>query len=200
MKKNVLGGICVLLLAMIQSEVSAQEVEENQEPIIFDRNESKAKFEERKEQIQQKVEEKRLEIKESVSQMQGERRIKLHEQAQERVFTAIDKVLSRFEAVTVRYDGLTIRIQSRIDKMNQDGLDTSSALQLFIIAQENLDNSVADIAVAREKIKNMLQEESSKETLKALVLDLKTSLRTTHVSYIETVKALKEISLDSEEI
>jgi hypothetical protein len=206
MKKT---AVAALVFALTLTTVWAQEdevVRPKGERIVQKREDIQRSFEEKRDGMQEKISEKRIELQEKREELkvnreerQAERRIKLEERAKERVSKITDRVLARFEAFVVRYEGFADRIQSRIDKLEEKGVETSEMKDLLNKAEDSLSDTVAVIAASKDEIRDLVEGESSKEEIRAIVSEAKVSLKGTHAAFVEAVKSLKASDKDVEE-
>ncbi len=193
----VIALVCALTASTALAEESATST--RGEKFGQKRDEIRTSFKEKKDEMKTQIQEKRAEIKTNIEERKGERKVRLEERAKERVSKILERVFGRFEAFVVRYEGFATRIQSRIDKLDEKGVDTSEMKSLLKTAEESLDDSVAEIAAAKDELEALVAGESSKEAIRAIVGDTKASLKETHMAFVATVKALKASDKNDED-
>lgn len=205
MKKT---AVAAMVFALALTTVSAQEDESGKsraDRVVQKRDEIRQSFEEKREGMEDRILEKRTELQEKREEMkanrderQAERRVRLEESAKERVTKVVERVFGRFEAFVARYEGFAGRIQSRIDKLDEKGVDTDEMQNLLDKAEDSLEDTVAVIAASKDEIKDLVEGESSKEEIRAIVSEAKVSLKKTHTAFVEAVKSLKVADKDLE--
>ncbi len=145
--------------------------------------------EEQKNTIKANIEAKREAVQEAVK----ERREAVAKQVLERLEKFISTVVTRFESAVERLDTLSARIQSRIDKLAEAGIDVSES-------QKSLDEAKTKIQLAKDevaKIKPKADEVVGGDAralypeLKEVVGKAKEAIKEAHSALIEVVKGLK---------
>ncbi len=190
----IIALVCALTASTAWAEESATST--RGEKFGQKRDEIRASFKEKKDEVKTQIQEKRAEIKTNIEERKGEKKIKLEERAKDRVTKILERVFGRFEAFVARYEGFATRIQSRIDKLDEKGVDTSEMKALLNTAEESLEDSVAEIAAAKDELDALVAGESSKEAIRAIVGEAKASLKETHAAFVAAVKSLKASDTD----
>ncbi len=140
---------------------------------------------ENREEIREQIDERRAEIQENMT----ERRAALQEQAQKRIVNLAANLSNRLDAVTTRLDNITHRLESRIQKLNEQNIDTTAAaaelenahasIDAAILALSNIDSLVND-AVGSENPREAWQTtKTTYMTIREHVMDARDSLRAT---------------------
>jgi hypothetical protein len=193
-------------LALAQSEETNGEEEVPSESVeTADTNEGA----ETRENVQENIEarqEERQENQEAREQAQLERqetrRANLDEQAKQRITNLAALMSNRIEAAIARMINITTRLDSRIQKMSDQGLDVTEAESALTSANlsleeaglsiDNIDQRVS-LAVGSESVRTAWQE------VKALFVEVRDQLKTAQLELRNTVSALKSApTMDSE--
>lgn len=185
------------------TSVDTMEIRAEQKERLQTRHEELA---ENRQTVRSEMEEKRRElIEERESRIEerqeqrDERRQELEERAKERIEAHIEKLVARFEAAIERLVGLSIRIESRIEKFSENGADTSRAETSLEMAKAKIreaQNSLASAAVLSIEI---LEGETPGEALTRARREFenaKQAVKDAHSALINAVEALK-ISADA---
>lgn len=153
-------------------------IEERSENREEQRNTIKANIEARKEEVKNAVQERREAVEQKVLG---------------RLEKFVSTIVTRFESATGRLETLSARIKSRIDKLNEAGIDTTDSQKLLDEANAKILLAKAEVA----KIKPKADEVVSGDTralypeLKEVVNTAKEAIKEAHSALIEVVKSLK---------
>ncbi len=154
-----------------------------------EREQEREKQEGERNTIKQNIEAKKEALQESVKA----RKEVVEKQVLERLQKFVDTIVVRFESATERLGTLSARIQSRIDKLTEAGIDAKES-------QKALDEAKAKIQLAKEavaKIKPKADEVIAGDAralypeLKEVVNNAKEAIKEAHASLVEVVKELK---------
>lgn len=203
-------ALIALMMVLTVTTVFAQEEGGRGEKFKQRRDEIRATFEQKKEDLRGTITEKREALRQKFAERCGTddattdekclaKKKRFDDMAKERVTKLTSRVFGRFEAFVARYEGFADRIQSRIDKLKEQGADTDEMQDLLDAAEKSLEDSVADIAAVKESVEDIVEDESSKGEIRALVNEAKESLKETHKAFVEAVKALKAAGKDKPE-
>lgn len=132
----------------------------------------------RKEAIKQAVEEKREEIAEKVK---------------ERLAEHISKVIERHNAALTRLENVARRIESRITKMEAEGVDVAKSKELLATAKMKITEASVSIAAVKPKADQVLAGDirTLYPELKDLISVAKEDLKEAHAALIDVIKNLK---------
>lgn len=125
-----------------------------------------------------------------------ERNVKLKNQRKDRIFRFLNNVKRKMYAATSRLEKLSTRIESRIVKLEKDGLDMAAARQLLKIARDNIKSSVENIKVAVENAQEILSTNTnaSRDSFSNVISELtkaKKSLQNAYKSLVEVIRIMK---------
>ena len=141
--------------------------------------------------LKDKVEAKREDIKERMEA----KREDIKDKAKGIFSDFSKKVIERFNAAIERLDKISGRIESRIGKLEAEGVDESNAKGLLVIAKAKLDIarvSVANISIA---VNNAITASSTLKmnypAVKNVVEKAKADLKNAHRALIDVVKNIK---------
>jgi hypothetical protein len=175
--------------------------EEQKLSLPQNREEIKQKIEEKKSEVQNKIEEKRAEIKGQIQQVAEEQKTEVQIFAQERILKILQQIFEKFDAVLVKFDGISERIDIRISKNEENGLDMTKQKELLAAAKENILQSTALVAATKIELDTLIKSATfSKEQIKKSVDVCKESLKTTQKSLVDVIESLKlvgDISSDN---
>jgi hypothetical protein len=189
--------IIIFLLCIFPLCTSAQE--ENL-TIPQKHEEIKQKIEEKINNLQTQIEEKRVEIKEQIRSTQEDQQTKLQILAQERVSKIITQIFEQFEAMIVKFDGIILRVENRISKLDEENIDTTQSKELLLESKEKLEEATALIAATKLELQTMLLSEISKEQIKTSIVLCKDSLKEVKQSLVHVINSIKivgDLSLDT---
>lgn len=162
------------------------------------RDEIKQKIEEKKFELQDEIKEKQVEIKNKIASSSEEQKIKLQIFAQERVLNILVQIFEQFEAVLVKFDGIVIRIDARITKLDESNFDTTEQKELLKIAKQNIQDSTALVAATKLELQSLVTDEISKNQIKSSIQACKDSLKKSHQSLVDVVESLKKYPQDEQ--
>jgi hypothetical protein len=145
--------------------------------------------------------EAREERAENRAEIREDARIRLSENLQNRIINLTENVTNRLSAVVARYENISARIDTRIEKLNTAGVDTT-------VAEERLNEAKTLIADAGSKIESLtsigqaLSGETPRESfaqVRTEILEIRATLRSAHQALLDTVSLLKEAVMQSEQ-
>lgn len=190
----------LIIFFAINNVAFAQENEKNLLPIPQKREEIKQYIEEKKSELQPQIQEKRQEIKDQIEIQGQEQKTKLQILAQERVLKIISYIFEQFDAILVKFDGITLRIDTRITKLKEQGIPTKDLEDLVLKAKLKVQNSNALIAASKIELQTSITTETSKESIKSTIESCKVSLKEAQASLVGVIDALKIIENVDEEL
>lgn len=151
------------------------------------------KIEDKREQLGDKKEqmgEKREELKEKMAEKRGEMR----EKAEERIKKHGELMSKRFQATIERLEKLVTRIESRIAKISSEGGTTSEAKTHVANAKAKITSAKANIAKLPASLETALGQENLKgsfEESKSLAQAIKEDLKSAHAELVKAITQLK---------
>ncbi|MEN9921444.1 MAG: hypothetical protein RLZZ517_422 [Candidatus Parcubacteria bacterium] len=194
MKYIYIPAVFFLMFSFVSAEEQKLSLPQNREEI-------KQKIEEKKSEVQNKIEEKRAEIKGQIQQVAEEQKTEVQIFAQERILKILQQIFEKFDAVLVKFDGISERIDIRISKNEENGLDMTKQKELLAAAKENILQSTALVAATKIELDTLIKSATfSKEQIKKSVDVCKESLKTTQKSLVDVIESLKlvgDISSDN---
>jgi len=182
----------------LSAVVFAQEIDAPL-PLLQKREEIKQHIEQKQIELHPQIQEKRQEIQNQV-ETEGEQKTKLQILAQERVLKIVSLVFEQLEAVLVKFDGIVVRIEARIAKLNEQGTSTTKTEQLLLEAKTQIEDSTALIAATKIELQTSIMTETSKEDIKKSIEACKTSLKETQQVLIDVIVSLKNLGNSDEEL
>ncbi|MDP3965366.1 MAG: hypothetical protein Q8Q13_01035 [bacterium] len=108
----------------------------------------------------------------------------IRDQKKERARQHIGKIEQRYAIVIRQFDGLVARIQSRIDKMTANGIDTANVESALALAQ----TAIAQVKTDAQALADLVKQVNSGDEAKALRAQIEVAVRTVNGS----VKAAHE--------
>jgi hypothetical protein len=188
MKKYI--ALYILMFCLSTGFVYAQELPNSNLPVQT-RDEIQEKIFQKRIELETRIQEKQIEIKNKIQQDLETQKIRLPFSAQGRVLVVLEKIFNRFDAVIVKYYGLTSRIESRIQKMKNEGVDTVKAENLLLIAKTKLDDSSSYAIASREELKKVIQQDSSKEIVQTTINQITNDLKESYDALLNVIVELK---------
>jgi len=197
MRKFILLGLSIFILTGVFVYAQEDETEENPPArMIQNREEIRDRMQEKREEMRGEISEKREEVRQTITERKEARKVQLQANAQERVLKITGKIFERFDAVLIKFDGITQRIESRITKLEEEGSDMTEARSALEDAQSNATETTALILATKEEIELLVSDESSKEGIRTLMTQVKVSLQETKKSFLKII-SLIETSKDN---
>lgn len=135
----------------------------------------------------------RAQIEERVSAKE-ERIEKEAVQRKERINKFLNNINRKMDAAIDRLDTLLGRIESRIVKFEERGIDMTEVRQHLEIANNNIRSAVESISTADANAREALAGDPSRDTFGNVVSELngtKESLRSAHASLVKAISAMK---------
>lgn len=139
--------------------------------------------------------ETRASSSEARQEAREERRAALAERAQERITNLAANISNRMEAAIGRLEQITSRIESRIEILNNAGIDTTEAELHVADAKEALYAAAAVLSDIDVQVAAFIGSESPRtewQAVRATYQSAKEYIRTAHASLRAAVAALKE--------
>ena len=135
------------------------------------------------------------EARAEVQAQQAERRTQLNERARERITNLAANISNRMDAAAARMQNITTRLESRINKLEASGLDTTEAAIALASAQRSIDAAVTALARIDITVQNAVTAEDPKAAwveVRAAYTAIREQLRTANTELRASVQALKD--------
>lgn len=116
-------------------------------------------------------------------------RVSLQTRAQDRIIKLAANISNRFDATIGRFTHIATRLESRIAKMNGDGIDTSAATTELQTAQEALNKAIEGMS----DIDTVVYEAVTSESPRATWPTVRASLRAVHTELLSTHQSLRNV-------
>lgn len=162
---------------------------------IGSRDNGPERSESRIEDRQERLENRKVEIQERME----DRGVHLDERKQDRIKNFIEIIFNRFTAATERLDGLSERIQNRIDKFEERGVDVTEPQNLLDEATVLIDSLISDIRSVKDDLGASLEENPSREEIREVITGLKDKLKEAHATLVESIRSLKSLGNNGRE-
>lgn len=192
--------ICALIFSLLTSFAFAQEQAKPLSSLPQKKEEIKLHIDGKKEELKIQIEEKRVEIKNQFDLQKNGTTTRLQFFAQERVTKIVSLIFQQFEAVLVKFDGITLRLQARIQKLNDQGISTTVSETLLLNAQSKIQESTTLIVATKLELESAIAGEISKEQIKNSIDACKTSLKETQEALIDVINSLKQLDGSEEDL
>lgn len=152
----------------------------------------KDEFREKKEGIKGEIEARKEEIKAKVE----ERREAVAEKVKERLDKFMQNVIERFSAAQDRLEELANRIDSRLQKMEAEGVNVSSQKTKLAEAKAKIAALGTSIATLETKSKEVVSGDTRAlyPELKTSVEGVKAEIKAAHASLVDIVESMKGMS------
>lgn len=154
------------------------------------------KPEERKEAVRAHMEERKesfLEKKAAFASTTMERREKVAAKFTEVVTARFEHATKLLGAMVLRLTGIADRIDTRIDTLAAEGIDTANAENALALARTEIDAAEAAVAGLSDALAEALVSNTPRESLQAthtLIKETKTAIRTAHEALKKAAAAL----------
>jgi chromosome segregation ATPase len=141
--------------------------------------------------LKEKVEAKRDEVKNKIEERKDDAR----ERIETRFAKFMAKVVERLNAAAGRFDKITLRIESRLTKLEDEGADESKARALLITAKQKLD--IARISInnvniaASSTISASTTLKMNYPAIKNVVEKAKDDLKATQAALVDVIRNIK---------
>ena len=155
------------------------------------RVEIQQKIDEKKLILESQIQQKRLEIKEKIDALTPEQKPQFQIFAQEKTLKVISQIFERFEAVLVKFDGIILRTEAKITVLEEAGQDTLIAKELLETAKQDLASSTVLIAASKLELQDSVSKGITKDQIKIIVDLCKESLKNTQQTLMLVVENLK---------
>lgn len=148
--------------------------------------------------LKERLEAQKENLKENIEnrkEKMSEKRDELQERIRSRFTEFMNRVIKRFNAASERLDKIVARIESRLTKLESEGVDESKARSLLADAKLKLTvakTSIANISVTASSTAAATTTIKLKyPAVKDAVEKAKTDLKAAHAALIEVVKSIK---------
>lgn len=125
----------------------------------------------------------------------AEQRIQLHERAQERILNLAANISNRMEAAITRIDTISLRLESRISKLETQGMDTTEARAALASAKLSLNAASLSIANIDELVTQTIRTDDVRKDwieVRKAFLTTRDHLLTAQAELRTSVAALKQ--------
>jgi hypothetical protein len=150
----------------------------------------KERLHERATHLSDRLEAKRVEMGERKS----ERQAMLAERHQDRILEHVKQLVRRLSAAIERMKILAGRLQSRIDKLTERGLDMTDEQILLDTALDHIASASTDVDAIEDAVIEMLNSDDPRnafEKVKELVRTTIQSVKDAHKSLVEAIRSVK---------
>lgn len=125
---------------------------------------------------------------------QEERRSRLDAHVEARVRAYGERLERRYNAAIERLEGIALRIETRIEKLNERGIDTSEAERELQEAYGAIAAAQSQVGAAAASLEEILVSDSPRDALnesKILFQSAKETIRDAHGALVESIALLK---------
>lgn len=162
--------------------------------------EQASEMRERAEERRQTAEERRLQMQDELEQRRveavargEERRAALQERAQERLLNLAANMSNRMEAAIRRIDNVITRLESRIEKLKDTGVNTNEAEDHLATAKRYLTSASATLATIDTDVTQFITSNDPRAAwmrVKSIYESTRNDLRSAHQTLRDTVVSL----------
>lgn len=177
--------------ALADRDAIADGIAENREAIIEEQEATRAAGIETREQRQVELQ-----------AQQAERRSALTDRAKERITNLAANVSNRMDAAAARMQDIINRLDSRIDKLEAAGLDTTQAAAALASAQTSVTAAISELSRIDVIVQNAVTAEDPRAawaSVKVTYGGIRAQLQTAHTEIKASVQALKEAARAAED-
>jgi len=133
--------------------------------------------------------------KEEIQTNRADRKAVLQASAQTRITNLSANLSNRMDAAVNRMQNVIDRLTSRINKLNELGIDTSTALDSLDKAQQEIDQAKTVLSTIDDDVANFVGSEDPRanwQKLKLTFTEIRDSIKASHQSLRATVENLKK--------
>ena len=133
--------------------------------------------------------------KEEIQTNRADRKAVLQASAQTRITNLSANLSNRMDAAVNRMQNVIDRLTSRINKLNELGIDTSTALDSLDKAQQEIDQAKTILSTIDDDVANFVGSEDPRanwQKLKLTFTEIRDSIKASHQSLRATVENLKK--------
>ena len=150
------------------------------------------------------LQEKRQESNEvrNIERYENEQGENTRNQKNVRVSRFVNNIKMKMDAAILRLEKLSERIESRIVKSEELGVDMTEAKLLLETSKDSIADAVDSIVVAFERAQEELKTEVSRDSFSGVVSGLtqtKESLKNAHASLVKVIRAMKTSTSQNKE-
>ncbi len=130
-----------------------------------------------------------------------ERKASLSEAQQNRFINLVRNVHGRMEAAIMRLENITVRIETRVAKLEAEGIDTTEALAPLADAKNKLAEAKSMLSQAKNAAETGLVSDNPRERFTAAreqFRNIRQSIRDAYILLREAVSALKDAVVEAE--
>ncbi len=167
-------------LYQIKREQVRQEIQER-------KIELQEEFGAKRAEIQQRIEEKRQELEKNRAEVQA----KIEEKKQVVIGNITDNIYERLLGFIERLSALNEKIEERIARLEDNGVDTTLAKEKLVLAKLTVDTALEDVNDIKDITDEELKDLTSPSEIKALIETAKESVKLAKNSIVEVIKELK---------
>lgn len=123
-----------------------------------------------------------------------DRKNRLGEKKKKRIEAYMTRILKRLQAAVDRLKKLGDRIDTRLEKLEEKGVDVSKARALLADADLEIESAESDLLSIREAIKSVLDGDNPKDLfrdVRTLLKEAQSSVRGAHKALVEAIRAVK---------
>ncbi|OGG88368.1 hypothetical protein A2592_02595 [Candidatus Kaiserbacteria bacterium RIFOXYD1_FULL_42_15] len=132
---------------------------------------------------------------EKIQAAHADRKVALQATAQNRITNLAANLNNRLDAVVNRMQDIINRLGSRIDKLNELGVDTNTASDSLANAQQEIDRARAILVSIDTEVAEFIGSEDPKtkwNNLRAVYSEARDAIKSSHQAVKITIEALKE--------
>jgi len=196
MKTKQILSIMVGVWMTLFGVASAQEATSSLEQFPQTKEEIHTYFDARSSEFSVQVEEKQKEIR---AQFEIQKEVNPGQVIlQDKLGKILSRIFERFEAVVVRFDGILERITARLEKLDEQNIDTSVVKKSIEEARARSAESIILISATQKELEDAVANGVSREQIRNSVTLCKESLKTTQDALTRVVEDLKNISAEED--
>lgn len=153
-------------------------------------NTPRQEFKEKRIEVKQGFKDKKLEIKSELKEKEASRRAELKDKIKENVTKRLSMVNRNLNAYLLRLDKISGKIESRIKKLGEKGVNTSKAEAK--LAEAKLLRDKAKVAIDKAASDSLaVADRATLDTALASIKEAKNALFIYHKGLVETLRELK---------
>ncbi len=142
----------------------------------------------------EQIEERREERKETIASTTAERREKIAEAAKERAKAYLAKIVRRLSAAVLRFEKLAERIEARIEKLEDMGVDMTKAKELLAKAEVEIAEADAAVLALKASIDITISADRPGEIFKEVKEKIRLAIeaiKEAHAALVATIREVK---------
>lgn len=155
--------------------------------------------EKRRQNIQSRISEKRIEFQNKLEERKkniAEKRVKLEEKSEEKINELLEKIYLKFSNLIGRLNIAADKLEVKINDLENEGVNVTKSSKLLYEARQKIDTAMSELGASKIVLENNIKNEISKEDVRTIIESMKKSINESRDALIEVVKSLKDSNIE----